>query len=238
MSIVDEILSGDGPMILMLTRGETLAMDLNKLLEAAEKEGLRVVRVNVTEHPELADRFEVGKHPVLLAWHGGEVVSRRSRPWATDADQIISHVKTLARNSHNNVTKLPTTAAANPAAKKLATDHPDHPVEVTDATFIEKVVDSELPVIVDFWAEWCGPCKMVAPIFAKLAKEFKGQVLIAKVDVDRNPMLAQQFRIHSIPTMMFVKQGKIVGQSVGAAPEGALRDVIKQLINLQIPANA
>ncbi|MBN1966167.1 MAG: thioredoxin [Anaerolineae bacterium] len=108
------------------------------------------------------------------------------------------------------------------------------PVHVTDATFEQLVLKSDVPVLVDFWADWCQPCKMVAPILEKLAKEFAGQIRVAKVDVDANPALAQGFRIMSIPTLMFVKNGKIVGQSAGAAPEPALRDAIKQLIALQV----
>ncbi|MBI5929417.1 MAG: thioredoxin [Chloroflexi bacterium] len=110
------------------------------------------------------------------------------------------------------------------------------PVHVTDATFEQEVLQSELPVLVDFWAAWCGPCKMVAPILDKLAGEFAGKVKIAKVDVDANPSLSGAFQIMSIPTLMFVKQGKIVGQAAGAAPEAALRDALNQLVNLQIPA--
>ena len=106
--------------------------------------------------------------------------------------------------------------------------------QVTDSTFDQEVLESNIPVLVDFWAPWCGPCKMVAPILDKLAKEFSGKVRIAKVDVDANPMLSQQFRIQSIPSLMFVKNGKIVGMNAGAAPEGALRDAINQLINLQV----
>jgi thioredoxin 1 len=110
----------------------------------------------------------------------------------------------------------------------------DKPVAVTEETFTEKVIQSPVPVIVDFWAEWCGPCKTIAPVLEKLAKEYAGQIRIAKVDVDANQALAGQFGIQSTPTLMFVKNGKIVGQSAGAAPEGALRDVIGQLLALEV----
>ena len=110
------------------------------------------------------------------------------------------------------------------------------PIKVTDATFQQEVLESDVPVLVDFWAEWCGPCRMVAPILEKLAGEYAGKVKIAKVNTDENQGLASAFQIMSIPTLMFVKGGKIVGQAAGAAPEPALRDALEQLIALEVPA--
>ena len=153
---------------------------------------------------------------------GGKFFPRRSRPWGTDANEMVKAARTL----------IPADAKS---AAPLAEDNGDsQPVIVTDATFKQEVLESKLPVLIDFWAEWCGPCKMVAPILEKLAVEFAGKIRVAKVDVDSNPMLAQQFQIRSIPTMMFVKNGKIVGQSAGAAPEAAIRDVINQLMALKV----
>jgi thioredoxin 1 len=106
------------------------------------------------------------------------------------------------------------------------------PLHVTDAAFDKTVLQSELPVIVDFWAPWCGPCRMVAPILDKLAKEYAGKMVIAKVNTDENPQWAQKFNVQGIPTMLFVAGGKIVHQQVGALPEPMLRSVVDQFLNV------
>jgi thioredoxin 1 len=103
---------------------------------------------------------------------------------------------------------------------------------VTDTAFDKTVLQSELPVIVDFWAPWCGPCRMVAPILDKLAKEYAGKMVIAKVNTDENPQWAQKFNVQGIPTMLFVAGGKIVHQQVGALPEPMLRSVVDQFLNV------
>lgn len=114
----------------------------------------------------------------------------------------------------------------------------DKPVIVTEATFENEVLNSEMPVLVDFWAEWCGPCRAVAPTLEKLAKEFSGQVKIAKVNVDENPGLSQAFNIMSIPTIMCIKERTLVFNQPGALPEPAFRDLLTQLVALQIPPEA
>jgi thioredoxin 1 len=90
---------------------------------------------------------------------------------------------------------------------------------VTDASFKEEVLDSDLPVLVDFWAEWCGPCKMVGPIVEQIAEDYQGRLKIGKVDVDQNPQSATQFGIRSIPTLILFKGGEPVEQIIGAVPK-------------------
>lgn len=109
---------------------------------------------------------------------------------------------------------------------------PNEPVNVTDAAFEKTVLESEVPVIVDFWAPWCGPCKMVAPILDKLAKEYGDKVLIAKVNTDDNPEWMMKYGIQGIPTMLFVAGGKIVHRQVGALPERMLRDTVSQFLEV------
>jgi thioredoxin 1 len=108
----------------------------------------------------------------------------------------------------------------------------NEPINVTDAAFEKTVLESELPVVVDFWAPWCGPCRMVAPTLDKLAKELEGKVIIAKVNTDEDPQWAQKFGVQGIPTMLFVAKGKVVHRQVGALPEPMLRQVVTQFLEV------
>jgi thioredoxin 1 len=106
----------------------------------------------------------------------------------------------------------------------------NEPVHVSDASFDKTILQSTIPVIVDFWAPWCTPCKMVAPVLDKLAKEYDGKLLIAKVNTDDNPEWAGKYGVQGIPTMLFVANGKIVHRQVGALPEGLIRDAVGQFL--------
>jgi thioredoxin 1 len=105
-------------------------------------------------------------------------------------------------------------------------------LETNDNNFEADVLSSEKSVLVDFWAPWCGPCKMVAPILDKIAKEYAGKLIIAKVNTDENPEWAMKFGVQGIPTMLFVAKGKIVHRQVGALPEPVLKDLVSQFLEV------
>lgn len=100
-------------------------------------------------------------------------------------------------------------------------------VKIDTSNFQTDVLGSDTPVVVDFWAEWCGPCKMIAPALEELSGELEGKVKIAKVNIDENPDIAAQYGVRSIPTLYMFKNGEVVDQMVGAAPKGKLSDWMK-----------
>ena len=106
------------------------------------------------------------------------------------------------------------------------------PIHVTDEAFEKVVMQSPLPVIVDFWAPWCGPCKMIAPIVDKLAKDFTGKLLVAKINTDENRALVDKYNIAGIPTMFFIIGGKIVHRETGVLSERKLHTIIEQLLSI------
>ena len=103
-------------------------------------------------------------------------------------------------------------------------------IEITDANFEELVMNADKPVMIDFWAVWCGPCRMIAPIVEEMSGEYEGKAVIGKVDVDSNPGVAMKYGIRNIPTVIFVKGGEIVDKQVGAAPKKSFTDKLDALL--------
>ena len=104
------------------------------------------------------------------------------------------------------------------------------PFAVSDAEFSQEVLESAKPVLVDFWADWCGPCKMIAPVVEELAQEYDGQVSFAKLDVDANPKTAMQFGVRSIPTLLIFREGQVAEQVIGAVPKSMLKKKLDKVL--------
>ena len=105
-----------------------------------------------------------------------------------------------------------------------------HPVDVTDDSFEADVLQADTPVLVDFWADWCAPCKMIAPVVEELAQEYEGRVKFAKLDVDSNPKTAMSYGVRGIPTLLIFKGGAPVNQVVGAVPKSTLKAKLEETL--------
>jgi thioredoxin len=228
---LDSVLMGDKPVVILVS-GEGLRGDFVTAFKksAAEANGVIFAQIDPASNPKAAERFGASGKPLLIGWYCGETVVRRSRPWGSDMPLALEQLQAKVAEISP---ALPQDAAPVQEPPKAVVD--TKPVIVTDKTFEQEVINYHLPVLVDYWAEWCGPCRMVAPILDKLAKEFAGKIRIAKVNVDENPGLSSMFRIQSIPTLMMVKNRTIVFSQPGALPEPTLRDLIQQLIKLEVP---
>lgn len=238
---IDSVLTGVQPVLILVTTGDGLKGDFKVAFNksaAEDRSGRVYARLDPERSPQAAARLGIstdalGK-PVLVGWYCGEEVTRRARPWASDLQPALDALAQAVASRQ----PVPVTEKADPLMdnNKPVTVY-DAPIDATDATFESEVLNAEsgLPVVVDFWAAWCGPCRMVAPVLDKLAKEYAGKVKIVKVDVDANPGLSQAFNIQSIPNLMVIKNRTMLYNQPGALPEASLRQLVEKAIEIDVP---
>ncbi len=204
---------------------ETPREALNALLEqvASTYRGeIIVAKVEASDAPQARARFGVEALPEFLFLRGGKLVARAKglpsvqalRPW-------IEYL--LGRG--------PRPAARKPEQGEPSAPPLDHPLEVTDSDFEQVVLRARTPAVVDCWAAWCGPCGMLAPTIEALAREFAGRALVAKLDVDANPLTARRYGVQSIPTLLYFLNGQEVDRVVGAQPIEVLRQRLARLVS-------
>ncbi len=230
---LDRVLAAGLPVALVFENGAT-ALDeaLNRL--ARDNAGqLLVVKVKASDNPQSVRRFQVGSLPAVVTVKGGQTLSQAGPASAVDVERHVAYLLGKGPRPAPQAASQPSYGAASSGqAAGAGAGLGGEPLVVTEGTFEEQVLRSPVPVLIDFWAPWCSPCRMVAPTVEKLAGEMSGRLRVAKVNTDENPGLMNRFGIQGIPTMMVFKDGQQVDRWTGALPEGSIRQHLKQKLGL------
>jgi thioredoxin 1 len=240
---IDRVLGAGLPVLLVFWRKECApCRQIDPALQslaAAYANKLLIAKVDTEDNPALARRYRVHQLPELIVINDKSEIARAQgavgeqalRAWL-DGLLVGGSRPTPPRGPS---VPLNGTTAANPGPQHSSNDHGPRPaaqasggspITLTDMTFDHVVGASDTPVLVDFWAPWCGPCRAVAPTVERLAQEFAGRALVAKLNVDDNPRTAQRFGITGIPALYIFKRGQVVERLAGAQPAPALRQAL------------
>lgn len=240
---VDRVLRAGMPVLLVFWRGDCapcrqLDPALDRLAAAYAGKAL-IAKIDTKDNLALARRYAITHLPGLVFIKDGKPAGQGSgaapevslRAWF---DYLITGGARPANPVGPSIPLegAPAPATASAAARQsgptqtASAEALDHPITLSDATFDQVVGRSDKPVLVDFWAPWCGPCRVVAPTIEQLAREFAGRAVVAKLNVDDNPRTAERFDVRGIPTLMIFKSGRLVERLVGAQPAAVLRQAL------------
>ncbi len=229
----DRVLKAGIPVAAVFWSG-SFAGDLEAQMKAsakAEVGKVLVVRVKLDENPELKRRYNLNE-TTLIGFKDGDECIRFPYPSAGVFGELVGYL--LGRNPAPRVAaqqQQPPEPQPRASTGGGQTASDGRPVTVTDASFAHDVMQASMPVVVDLWAPWCGPCRMVAPTLEKLAREYQGKLRIAKLNVDENPRTAQSYQVSGIPTLLFFKNGRLVDRVIGALPERQLRGAVERFLS-------
>lgn len=222
---IDRVLNAGLPVVLVFwgPNAQVAAPVESLLAEAAEQHAgkLLVAKIDAQAERPLLERFGVAQLPAI-------VIAVKGKP-ETKLQGAISAEEVRAWLTYLTQGGLRPVAQARPAPKSGQPQANGTPVILTDATF-QRVVAGPGPVLVDFWAPWCGPCRMIAPAIEQLARDYQGRAVVAKLNVDENPQTAQRFNVMGIPMLMIFKNGQVVDQIMGAQPAHVLRQHLERAV--------
>jgi thioredoxin 1 len=223
----ERVLAAGLPVVLVFLDEEPRE-DLKEVMKRAARQNagdLLVAKINRKENPTAAGRYNISRAPAVVTVRDNQVQSKAEPISGRELEQHIDYL--LGRGPKPSSVSPPPRPSyqSSPAAPPEG-----RPLIVGDSNFDQEVMNASGPVLVDFWAPWCGPCRITEPIVEKIAQEMSGRLKVAKVNVDENPSSAQRFDVRSIPTMMIVKNGQIVDRWVGALPEAAMRSRVSAKI--------
>ncbi|HVO69222.1 MAG TPA: thioredoxin [Aggregatilineaceae bacterium] len=213
---IDRVVNAGLPVALIIGNGAPLDASLEESLRQvaqADAGRLIVARLNAKENPQTAARA-AGPLPELITFRDGQEVAHCG---GVTSRTLREHVDYLLGRGPR-----PTPEPSAPPKREQAHGIAK-PVHVSDATFQREVLESDLPVLVDLWAPWCGPCHMIAPIVEKVARDYAGRLKVTKLNVDENPGTSGRYFVQAIPTLLIFRDGRVVDRIVGAAPEPLLR---------------
>lgn len=225
---IDRVLAQKLPILMLLS--DRSDSDLHTALErlaSIHAGDLLVVRVAASENPQTYARFDRPHLPAAVTLQSGAVTAKGTLTGSSDLEAFANYAMGRGPQPVDHTTRQQEAPSVRAGS---ASTVPNAPVHVSEATFAAEVLHSDLPVLVDFWAPWCGPCHMVAPTLDRLAQQYAGRVLIAKVNADENPSLVSRYQVSGIPQLLMFRQGQVVGKLVGAHLQPSIEQLIARAL--------